>query len=612
MAALQTTIAGTTAKRHGTVQLPIVDPPQTTMIQLPIWRFGRFSEFPDEIQLMIWEAALEPAFSRQPRLIAAHTMVPPISETHLMVRVLAQTCVKSRQVALPLLKSCMNHEELHYMAIPRAPDPRPAPPAPQGAPAAALQAANQAAALLLNVMPNGNNQQQAAAAPLNTPPAPLRRLTAKERRNYKFNGYGDGLVETHYKLNGLHNHIHVDDDYLLFLDQTIGHLEHDATRFVSILSRVEKIMAPASTWYKFFRANSGEVHVDDPHPDWLPSAAKEVVMILPICSDIRDYDSVYLQSFAEHAGPSLTHDDSYRWSESSEIPYGLLQFWTDEEMALFEDSFRSRWCYHLEQAVQADTIRMPIYDIRSKVPEVTTVTAAILGERVAQYKSHIASRPRTRNVFDEWKDPHLLFGLWHIWTRIQKMHGKVPPPRFAHVKGLAAYDFLAEAQGKTRQAAHLNWREYIPRYSCKEIHKTLMHGRYVHLDTKRRSERFPLGGDGGPAAPDSALVERLKRFIPAEAARIHGAPRRSDEGWRELTDREFEFRLDRYSQFSWQAINWGMRFRDNGGGDWGESDRSPAVSPEGDEERQEKMWEMCCGEGGEDPVNFNDEDSGEC
>ncbi|KAK4160507.1 hypothetical protein QBC43DRAFT_325376 [Cladorrhinum sp. PSN259] len=595
-------------RRDGRVKPPIVHPPKTTIIQVPPWRFKRFSEFPDEIQLMIWKAALEPAINHQPRLIAAHTMVPPITETHKMVRILAQTCVKSREVALPVLKACMEHENRHYLAIPSAPAERRATPAAQAALTAQAQAQAQAIAQIAQaaaafIPPNGTpainpalffafNPPAPAPPPVEpSAPTPFRQLTAKQRRTYKFAGAGEDLVKMHYLLNGVHNHIHVDDDYFLFVDQTVNLLLYDTTRFASIISKIQKVIVPASILFNLFKPR--QHFLDAPPPDWLPSVCKEAVIILPVCADIRDFDNVYRERVHEEGSISIINNDSARWSEASEIPYTLLHFWTDEEMALFEDSFKSRWCYHVEQeaASQSDivTISMPSYEnAATRIPHHNLSTEGPLGARAAKYKEHISSRPPQQNPFDRLKDTHLFLGLWHIWSRIRQMQQTVPQLRFAHVKGLRAYNFLAEAQGETPEVVIQDWQQYIPRYSCREIHSILKNERWVHLDTKRRSEIYPRSVKEQEQVRQFTL-ERLNRDFPTGMLKVQGAmvPQNCDgPDWCGLKDEEHEFRLDRCHQYAWQAC----MFKSQG----------PNFSLEEDP-RQDQMWRMC-GNAGDDEI----------
>lgn len=547
------------------------------LVQIPPWKFDGFPNLPTEIQLKVWEMALEDV--NQPRIIAAHTMVPPASETHAMVRILARTCVVSRGVALKFMKTCREHEDRHYLAVPRSPFPGstanlatlPAGPAGLAAnlaalPGAPLWAAGNLASAVGNggiifgptLFPNGNNVGGDAGhhqAPQNgtrvgDTQAPLRQLTARQRRTYKFDQAGEDLMESHFLLNSLHNHIHADNDYFLFVDETIRNLRYSPSDFASIIHKAEKIIVPASTmatqlfWHQL-PSNHGMPY---PEPDWLPSIAREFVLILPICSSISEFEETYSGSQSGTITPAL--NDNTRWSEASEIPFSLLYFWTDEEMALFKESFNSRWCYHYAQSlpIAADdfshTISRPNYERLGRSPEETPdgfvpTDPLRFTEVAAKYKKHLAERSAvTANPFDQWKDTHMLLGLFHIWARISA-HPRhhVPPIRFAHVKGLKAYDFLAEAQGRAPPTASLDYQDYIPRYSSEEIYSALTNHRRVHLNLKRKSERFPIRE---PADEEKRrlehVAEREELFSAQEAnfalfARVERDEHEEEEMW---------------------------------------------------------------------------------
>ncbi|KAK4225697.1 hypothetical protein QBC38DRAFT_445309 [Podospora fimiseda] len=586
--------------------------------QIPMWGFLRFPDFPIEIQIMIWKAALGVVATQQPRIIAVHTMVPAVHETHLMVRTLAQTCTTSRQVALPFLKICKQHEPRHFLAIPfpRLPDQNSHYlTADQLEIRSARFAAFQGNLALVNLNP-------AAAHFWGVPPthpevdllAPHRRApTADETRAAaKYDTEDDELIDIYRNLNPLHNHIHADTDYFLFTNKTISQLDYGSVGFVNILAGAKNIIAPASAWYHHFGGSTSEVELPD--PTWFPSTMKKVVMILPICSDIRDFDRAYGLPWSNDRNErrlSLVRNDNLRWSECSEIPSNLLYFWSDEEMDLFVDSFKSRLCYFDSEQPPPGG---PVPRIWVPVNTGDTTPPVAESDRVTRWERYLASRSSKRNPFDEWKDTHLLFGLWHIWTSIQALHASgeedgeeepaepsvpsvpsvQPSLRFAHIRGMRAYDFLAEAQGKDPERAVLNWQKYVPRYSTREIHQRVMNQRFVQLDMKRRS-KFMGGADG----IDPALERRLIKAIPKEVAKKYGVPGREAGGWSEMTNEQYEVQVDRFSQFACQADHW-----------------KKEMSMEHDEfvkpmeiyggEKQERMWQMCERDGEEgDPMDLD-------
>lgn len=419
------------------------------------WRFLKFPLLPAEIQIMIWKEALKTVMIKQPRLIPAGTLLPPSQETHAVVRILAQTCGASRDLALPYLAQCRQHELLHHLVIPRQTPDRVAGPPPPGT-------NNLTVAGLMFLGAPGAPGAGVQPFPALAPDAHWQQLDDDPEDEAGTSG-GLQIPIT----NPIENHIHVDDDYFLFFQDTYKWMCESAGGNQNILTRARHIAAPISTWYSFFRSHpfGGE-----PNQDWLITNATSVLFLLP-----TDMKLLWTEVYDSGLNQEIM-DENARWSQAVEVPYELLRFWTDEEMRLFHQSYSWRSRYHDKNG----------YVMNVPGPSHTTPSSLeLLLSRSLNLSSTLADNP-----FDQWRESHFLFEMWHCWQIMFPAHDKKIPVRFAHLKGIDMYDFLDERRGRKPSRSVLKWTDYIPRFSADEVRRQCVKRRLKYPD-KSKSALYP-------------------------------------------------------------------------------------------------------------------------
>ncbi|KAK4185666.1 hypothetical protein QBC35DRAFT_298485 [Podospora australis] len=415
--------------------------------KVPAFRFSLFPLLPTEIQLQIWREALRDVTDQRPRLIPLRSLLPPLQETHAVVRILSQTCGGSREVAIRCLKECRKHEKHHNRIIPAIEEP--APPAPVGP----VQPAGN------NIFGNGNPGQGGQALPAGVPP-PI----AAAR-------FGDiNHVELNRFTNPLYNHIHNDTDYILFTKDNFGWLSTNPTDAVGILRRKVNIAAPVSTWHTFFRSEAVQVPLQH---SWPITRAPSALFLLPI--DKRIFTAAGSGSKATEA----VSDENARWVQATDIPWDLLRVWSDDEMRLFHES----------------------YSWRPRFADRTMTSHQLPPPNSEAEEAKKLARHNSDNPFDQWTDANLIFETWHCF------HVMFPdaltaadsdPPRFkvrfAHVKHIEMYDFLDERPTVKPSRTSLDWTRFIPRWSAEEMRRYLTTRKLAYPD-RSKSELYPHPDD---------------------------------------------------------------------------------------------------------------------
>ncbi|KAK0671605.1 hypothetical protein QBC41DRAFT_315599 [Cercophora samala] len=454
-----------------------------TVPSVPAWRFTRFPELPDELQVMIWEMALEIELKKVPRIIPVSTFLPPAREIH-AARVLAQTCVKSREVALKCLADCRIHEENHqfYSDTPEE----------------------------LYSVPTG---RVAGTRTRRSPPSRSSR-SAEDRSK-----------------SPLHNHVHIDRDYLLFTGHATKVLRLTELDAQSYVHGVQKVMMPATVlWSQFSQSIFGDLDMGAS----LLKTVKEVVILLPLsmrlfafpglCNTSR-CPSLSTSGFLIRIFKEAAHHENQRWAQASEVPYNLIRFWTDEEMAAFAASCSDRERYqpwnhdilsnHNNAGVivannnqnnsQAQALMNAVtFMQQSSLLSGTSADASASSPDSPSPSVSGADTPRSSDdsagIFRGLQETNsFLYGMFQCW---KALHGrdwaKAPMFRFAHVKGTETDQeigsLLADFNGTPEKKFGLNWQDYIPAQSTEEIRSEVLK-RESPLTNVKMSQRYSDTGE---------------------------------------------------------------------------------------------------------------------
>ncbi|KAK4653487.1 hypothetical protein QC762_506465 [Podospora pseudocomata] len=485
---------------------------------VPAWRFTRFPELPDELQVMVWEMAMELEVNEVPRIIPVSTFLPPAREIH-SARVLAQTCVKSREVALRCLADCRVHEENHqfYADTPQE----------------------------LHFLP-----------------------TERDTRNRRaFPSRSSRSADERFK-SPLHNHVHIDRDYLLFTGHAIGVLRMSSVDAQSYVHGVQKVMVPATIFCSRFNRSMFE---NLSMSNNLLKTVEEVVLLLPIsmkvfalpalCKPSR-CPSLSTSGFLGRVAKDVAHHENQRWAQTSEVPYNLIRFWTDEEMEAFAASCSDREKYQPwnHDSSTTHTSHTP----NTAAPPVPPHPAGNQNDGHAQSLTHVegllqqtslnsgtlanasassldspapsvsgADTPESLDdgvaVFRGLQETNsFLYGMFQCWKALQVAteqdeKKRKPVLRFAHVKGTETDDelgaVLARFNGRREKKFGLDWRDYIPARSAEEIRSDVLRGESP-LTNVKMSQRYSDTGE--------AEVESLSNNTAVGAA---GAETTISEPW---------------------------------------------------------------------------------
>ncbi|KAK4199516.1 hypothetical protein QBC40DRAFT_81468 [Triangularia verruculosa] len=489
-----------------------------TVPRVPAWRFTRFPDLPDELQVMIWEMALESELNDVPRIISVSTFLPPAREIH-VARVLAQTCVKSREVALKCLAKCEPHEDNHRFYSETAEELR------------------------------FSDLRIVAQSP--TRRLPPRSLHAPAAVRGQEKGETDRLK------NPLHNHVHIDRDYLLFTGLASKVLRLTTLEAQAFVHGVQKVMVPSTVlWSLFSQSMFGDLDMGQN----LLKTAKEVVILLPISmehflppslSNPSRYPNLSASSFLARILKDVAHRENQRWAQASEVPYNLIRFWTDEEMAAFAASCLERQKYQpwshdtmihgnpnpnlntntnpnpannalplwaTNQNLQGPNGNQNLISVMSLLQQngflsnspapatgsasnttssLASPTPSISGTTTPDHSKPFVSRV---HIFREMQETNsLLYGLFQCWKALftPAEGGKMPMIRFAHVKGSETdkdlQTFLTRFNGAPEKECGLDWQDYIPAQSSEEIKSEVVH-RQSPLTNVKMSQRYSATG----------------------------------------------------------------------------------------------------------------------
>ncbi|KAK0736703.1 hypothetical protein B0T21DRAFT_333295 [Apiosordaria backusii] len=484
-----------------------------TVPSIPAWRFTRFPELPDELQVIIWEMALESELKKVPRIIPVHSFLPPVGEIHGMARVLAQTCIKSREVALKCLDECTLHEKKHQFYSETPEDLHSS--------ESSLRATAQ--------LPH----RRLPPIALETPSTTCRAICTDRLKN------------------PLHNHVHIDRDYLLFTGNASKLLRLDRLDAQSYVYGVQKIMVPSTVlWSLFSHSMFGDLDLRQN----LVKNVTEVVILLPIdmtvlchpsLSDPGRCPSLSTSGFLARVLKDGILKENQRWAQASEVPYKLIRFWTDEEMDAFAASCLERekyqpWNHDLSssnnQNPPANNNQHPllttIQNQGSNVNQNLTNLMNILQQNgflsssgplhhSTATPSNPASSPNMpspfvsgtttptnsepsvglANVFRDMQETNtFLYGLFQCWKELftGRDEEKVPVVRFAHVKGSETDQnlrpFLTRFNGMPEKEYGLDWKDYIPVQAAEEIRSQVL-GRALPLTNVKMGERYSSSGE---------------------------------------------------------------------------------------------------------------------
>ncbi|KAK4179558.1 hypothetical protein QBC36DRAFT_70438 [Triangularia setosa] len=501
-----------------------------TVPSVPAWRLTRFPELPDELQVMIWEMALESEHKKVPRIISVCSFLPPAREIH-VARVLAQTCVKSREVALRCLSECALHEENHRFYSETPEELR------------SSDASLRANAELVN---------------RRLPPRPLDALVIRPRtRSTSLRATETTPIkrDTDHLRNPLHNHAHIDRDYLLFTGIASKVLRLNILDAQSFVYGVQKIMVPSTVlWSLFSQSMFGGLDMGQN----LLKAVKEVVILLPISmklfsnpslSNPSRCPSLSTSGFLARILKDVAHKENQRWAQASEVPYNLIRFWTDEEMAAFAASCSDREKYQPwnHDASSSNNInqnannnipasnQLPLLNNTSHpqgpnynqsllnvvdllqqngflpgssahetaqpsnlASSLDSPSPSVSGTTTPEHFKPFADRVTIFRGMQETNS--FLYGLFQCWKALYTgAEGeKAPVVRFAHVKGTETEQdleaILTRFNGTPEKKCGLDWRDYIPAQSAEEIRSEVLR-RESPLTNVKMSQRYSASGE---------------------------------------------------------------------------------------------------------------------